>query len=89
MRGLDFRFNVGNQKIGAPFHGLKAFFTTPQLALLDKARPTQTSCFVSEVLCERQTQSRLQQVACCASVQAHAANIQDGASGARAEPWSA
>ena len=36
MRGLDFRFNVGSQKIGAPFHGLKAFFTTPQLALLDK-----------------------------------------------------
>ena len=38
MRGLDFRFNVGDKKIGAPFHGLKAFFTTPQLALLDKVR---------------------------------------------------
>ena len=36
VRGLDFRFNVGDKKIGAPFHGLKAFFTTPQLALLDK-----------------------------------------------------
>ena len=36
MRELDFQFNVGDKKIGAPFHGLKAFFTTPQLSLLDK-----------------------------------------------------
>ena len=36
MRGLDFRWNVAGKKIGAPFHGLKAFFTTPQLALFDK-----------------------------------------------------
>ena len=33
---LDFQFNVGDKKSGAPFHGLKAFFTTPQLSLLDK-----------------------------------------------------
>ena len=36
MRALDFRFNVGDTKIGAPFHGLKAFFTTEQLSLFDK-----------------------------------------------------
>jgi len=36
VRDLDFRFFVGGQKIGAPFHGLKAFFTTPQLSPLDK-----------------------------------------------------
>lgn len=36
VRELDFRFFVGDQKIGAPFHGLKAFFTTPQLSVLDK-----------------------------------------------------
>lgn len=36
VRELDFRFFVGGQKIGAPFHGLKAFFTTPQLSPLDK-----------------------------------------------------
>lgn len=36
VRELDFQFNVGDKKIGAPFHGLKAFFTTPQLSLLDK-----------------------------------------------------
>eukprot|EP00898_Chlorokybus_atmophyticus_P003283 jgi/Chlat1/3956/Chrsp26S04036 len=33
VRDLDFRFIVG-----APFHGLKAFFTTPQLTALDKAQ---------------------------------------------------
>ena len=38
VRALDFRFNVGGRKIGAPFHGLKAFFTTAQLAPIDKAR---------------------------------------------------
>ena len=36
VRGLDFRFFVGDRKIGAPFHGLKAFFTTPQLSNIDK-----------------------------------------------------
>lgn len=36
VRELDFRFFVGDQKIGAPFHGLKAFFTTPQLEPADK-----------------------------------------------------
>ena len=30
---------MGGKKIGAPFHGLKAFFTTPQLALFDKVHP--------------------------------------------------
>ena len=39
VRELDFRFFVGDRKIGAPFHGLKAFFTTPQLSVLDKVRP--------------------------------------------------
>ena len=38
VRELDFRFFVGGTKIGAPFHGLKAFFTTPQLSPVDKAR---------------------------------------------------
>lgn len=33
LRELDFRF-----PIGAPFNGLKAFFTTPQLAWIDKLR---------------------------------------------------
>ncbi len=33
LRSLDFRF-----PLGAPFNGLKAFFTTPQLNLLDKLR---------------------------------------------------
>ena len=37
VRELDFRFLVGDVKIGAPFHGLKAFFTTPQLEPIDKA----------------------------------------------------
>ena len=36
VRLLDFRFNVGDAKIGAPFHGLKAFFTTDQLSVEDK-----------------------------------------------------
>lgn len=36
VRELDFRFEVGGMKIGAPFHGLKAFFTTPQLSVGDK-----------------------------------------------------
>ena len=33
LRELDFRF-----PIGAPFNGLKAFFTTPQLSWIDKLR---------------------------------------------------
>ncbi len=33
VRSLDFRF-----PIGAPFNGLKAFFTTPQLSIIDKLR---------------------------------------------------
>ncbi|PNH06724.1 Zeta-carotene desaturase, chloroplastic/chromoplastic [Tetrabaena socialis] len=36
VRELDFRFFLNGLKIGAPFHGLKAFFTTPQLEPLDK-----------------------------------------------------
>eukprot|EP00210_Caulerpa_lentillifera_P001306 g1257.t1 len=36
VRGLDFRLEVNGEKVGAPFHGLKAFFTTPQLSLNDK-----------------------------------------------------
>lgn len=36
VRELDFRFFIGDTKIGAPFHGLRAFFTTPQLSLSDK-----------------------------------------------------
>lgn len=36
IRELDFRFYLGDTKIGAPFHGLRAFFTTPQLSLTDK-----------------------------------------------------
>nr|ADR82201.1 zeta-carotene desaturase [Auxenochlorella protothecoides]ADR82202.1 zeta-carotene desaturase [Auxenochlorella protothecoides] len=36
VRELDFRFFLGGKKIGAPFHGLNAFFTTPQLSLTDK-----------------------------------------------------
>jgi zeta-carotene desaturase len=38
VRELDFRFDVNGVKIGAPFHGLKAFFTTPQLTVTDKVR---------------------------------------------------
>lgn len=38
MRELDFQFNIGEKKIGAPFHGLKAFFTTPQLSTVDKVQ---------------------------------------------------
>lgn len=37
VRELDFRFMLGGTKIGAPLHGLKAFFTTPQLTVADKA----------------------------------------------------
>jgi zeta-carotene desaturase len=36
VRELDFSFFLNNTKIGAPFHGLKAFFTTPQLDPVDK-----------------------------------------------------
>lgn len=36
VRELDFRFFIGDTKIGAPFHGLRAFFTTPQLSTVDK-----------------------------------------------------
>lgn len=36
VRELDFRFFIGDNKIGAPFHGLRAFFTTPQLSVMDK-----------------------------------------------------
>jgi len=43
VKKLDFRFFAGNKKIGAPFHGLKAFFTTGQLNVLDKV--------VTELLC--------------------------------------
>ena len=46
MRELDFQFNVGDKKIGAPFHGLKAFFTTPQLSLLDKVDISLPLCIV-------------------------------------------
>ena len=39
VRELDFRFFIGNAlKVGAPFHGLKAFFTTDQLSPMDKAQ---------------------------------------------------
>lgn len=38
VKELDFRFFLNNLKIGAPFHGLKAFFTTPQLTVQDKAQ---------------------------------------------------
>lgn len=38
IRELDFRFYLGDTKIGAPFHGLRAFFTTPQ------ARRRQRAC---------------------------------------------
>jgi zeta-carotene desaturase len=38
VRLLDFRAGFGDFKVGAPFHGLKAFFTTPQLSLRDKAQ---------------------------------------------------
>jgi hypothetical protein len=38
VRLLDFRFQVGDFKVGAPFHGLKAFFTTPQLSAEDKLK---------------------------------------------------
>ena len=31
IRELDFRFFLGDTKIGAPFHGLRAFFTTSQV----------------------------------------------------------
>ncbi|KAL6764090.1 flavin-containing amine oxidoreductase-domain containing protein [Haematococcus lacustris] len=37
VRELDFRLFLGDTKVGAPFHGLKAFFTTPQLSAADKA----------------------------------------------------
>ena len=37
VKELDFRFELGGTKIGAPLHGLKAFFTTPQLTTADKA----------------------------------------------------
>jgi zeta-carotene desaturase len=33
VRELDFRFFLGGKKIGAPFHGLNAFFTTPQVCV--------------------------------------------------------
>ncbi|GAX75350.1 hypothetical protein CEUSTIGMA_g2794.t1 [Chlamydomonas eustigma] len=36
VRELDFRWFLNDLKIGAPLHGLKAFFTTPQLTLSDK-----------------------------------------------------
>jgi len=36
VRELDFRFFLNEIKIGAPLHGLKAFFTTPQLSPVDK-----------------------------------------------------
>ena len=36
VRELDFRLFLNDTKIGAPFHSLKAFFTTPQLSTKDK-----------------------------------------------------
>ncbi|MEW5303434.1 MAG: hypothetical protein WDW36_006126 [Sanguina aurantia] len=36
VRELDFRAEINGLKIGAPFHGLKAFITTPQLDPIDK-----------------------------------------------------
>ncbi|PNW80358.1 hypothetical protein CHLRE_07g314150v5 [Chlamydomonas reinhardtii] len=36
VRELDFRFYINEMKVGAPLHGLKAFFTTPQLEPVDK-----------------------------------------------------
>ena len=52
VRELDFQFNVADKKIGAPFHGLKAFFTTPQLSTIDKVIPV--PCFLQYVLMDRQ-----------------------------------
>lgn len=52
MKKLDFRFFAGNKKIGAPFHGLKAFFTTGQLNLLDKVT---TACWHAIVCAQAQT----------------------------------
>ena len=46
VKKLDFRFFAGNKKIGAPFHGLKAFFTTGQLNMLDKVRQPASTLFV-------------------------------------------
>ena len=51
VRALDFRFNVGGRKIGAPFHGLKAFFTTGQLAPIDKA--CTHGCFLQMLVIRR------------------------------------
>ena len=51
LRELDFRF-----PIGAPFNGLKAFFTTPQLTWVDKlpllgiTEPVQTSALKNPAL---------------------------------------
>jgi len=36
VRELDFRFEVNDTKVGAPFHGINAFLTTPQLEPIDK-----------------------------------------------------
>ena len=47
VKKLDFRFFAGKQKIGAPFHGLKAFFTTGQLNLLDKVRQLSSTEFTA------------------------------------------
>ena len=54
MKKLDFRFFAGNKKIGAPFHGLKAFFTTGQLNLLDKVT---IACWHA-IVCARHNRSR-------------------------------
>lgn len=53
VRALDFRFNVGGRKIGAPFHGLKAFFTTAQLAPIDKACARGSASYALEALLPR------------------------------------
>lgn len=50
VKKLDFRFFAGNKKIGAPFHGLKAFFTTGQLNVLDKVSQL-TSPLLQEQTC--------------------------------------
>ena len=62
VRELDFRFYLGDRKIGAPFHGLKAFFTTPQLSVADKACPAQL--FLGAVSLQRCWGGRVQLSLC-------------------------
>lgn len=70
MRGLDFRFFLGDKKIGAPFHGLKAFFTTPQLNLLDKVRLEPVLCFRWRGM-QQSAHQGLQSPAACISASWH------------------